>query len=123
MKAILQSIIVALFVLAMSLTVKADEVFYTGNQLTKLCDDELASAAMCAGLIVGFTDGYRSAAKDSGRKTLYCPPKQVINEQIIKIVDKYLKENPESLHEWYGLLINKALIEAFPCEETESSVK
>lgn len=50
-----------------------------------------------------------------------CNPEGVTGEQYMLIVEKYLKDHPEELHESAYLLIDIALMEAFPCEDTEET--
>jgi hypothetical protein len=50
-------------------------------------------------------------------KTNYiCPPDQIHPIQIIRVVHKYLKDHPEDLHEYRGILVFRALKQAFPCK-------
>ena len=46
-----------------------------------------------------------------------CFPKEgIANEQAVRIVVKYLKDNPNRLHENEIALIMIALMHAYPCE-------
>lgn len=46
-----------------------------------------------------------------------CPPEGITQKQNMLVIEKYLKEHPEELHEPAQLLIDIALMDAFPCEE------
>ena len=117
MKKLFQSIMVALFILAMSMPTYADT---TGSELAEYCKNTIDGEArfsdgVCMGLIKGFADGYSG----SGAKS-YCIPNKATNSQIQKVVVKYLDNHPARLHEWYGKLVLDAIKEAFPCKETNS---
>ena len=123
MKTLVQSFIVALFVLVMSMPAQA----ITGNKLLEVCEDgedqslstHFQNNAYCAGYITGITDGLRYLDFENR----FCLPKGVTHGQTQKVVVKYLRENPQRLHEHYVPIILSALKEAFPCKETEPSVK
>jgi hypothetical protein len=128
MKAILQSIIIALFILAMSMPAKA---FISGNDLSRYCDESIDSnfgsdvnydTGMCTGLILGSSQGLVVGFNFTGA-TLFCKPNNVTNSQYIKIVAKYLNSYPEELHKPVAVLVADALIQAFPCKGAEPSVK
>lgn len=80
-------------------------------------------AAECLGLISGTLDGleiarviYSDVAKQE-LPDLYCSPEQgVTKDQSVRIVVKYLKDHPESLHKAESTLIILAYIDAFPCD-------
>jgi hypothetical protein len=46
----------------------------------------------------------------------FCPPETAIGGQFTRVVIRYLKENPQRLHEYYVPLILSAMKEAFPCK-------
>ena len=67
----------------------------------------------------GFLDGHELAAStfESRYKRVMCPPKGGIeNEQVVRIVVKYLREHPEELHATDRVSVFIALARAFPCE-------
>ena len=123
MTTFVQSFIVALFILAMSMPAEA----ITGNKLLEDCEkseDQSLPArfqhgAFCAGYVTGVTDGLFHLDYENR----FCLPKGVTHGQTQKVVVKYLRENPQRLHEHYVPIILSALKEAFPCKETEPSVK
>ena len=47
---------------------------------------------------------------------LWCSSSSVTVGQIVKVVSKYLENNPEKLHLSASSLIRAALMQAFPCE-------
>jgi hypothetical protein len=46
----------------------------------------------------------------------FCRPANVTNDQLARIVVRYLENRPEQLHEPLALLAAKALREAWPCK-------
>lgn len=67
----------------------------------------------------GYLAGFNEAAVLIGTSTslgLYClPPAGIENDQLVRVVKKYLDEHPEDLHETARVLILLALRGAFPC--------
>lgn len=82
-----------------------------------------SDAAQCLGRLDGTVDGLeiaRSTYSTLGKKQLpdlFCWPDQLVTkDQTVRIVVKYLKEHPESLHMGESALVILALIDAFPCQ-------
>ncbi len=61
----------------------------------------------CVGLVQGVA--YVSSS--------YCSPEEVTISQDVRIVVKYLEENPEKLHLHAARLAEDALTKAFPCKK------
>jgi hypothetical protein len=64
----------------------------------------------------GVYDGYIGGVADSLAK-LICPRSDVTRGQMIDVVSRYLKENPEELELDADLIVAKALVKAFPCKK------
>jgi hypothetical protein len=114
MKISIQSILVVLFVLAMSMPVWATG--YTGNNLIEFCKKEELSMnfGICFGLMIGLDDGLYIGF---GGVKPYCLPANASKGQMRKVLLKYLEEHPEKLHESYAHSIISAFTEAFPCKQ------
>lgn len=99
-----------------------------GNELLRRCDsivkqsdgkqlgsDEQTGADFCAGYFFGFSDSH--SIETLIQKTPYfCfPPQGIEVAQQVRIVVKYLKENPAILHESARASVAIALAQAFPC--------
>ena len=128
-------LLVTIFVFALFES-SSSHALVTGNELLSNCTkalsvikDPLSSAqnsksdafdtASCISYIEGAVDGIVVADRLVEDRSIFCRPKGVNNGQLVRVVVKYLEENPESLHEWQFNLVLKALIEAFPCNKKE----
>jgi hypothetical protein len=106
-----------------------------GNDLLEACSmpDNLAAEGYCIGYVVGAIEGMKLGAvsvlafiapEQSGVEHLdrmsnialnFCIPADASNRQLVEVVVKYLRENPETRHETARTLIHSALVESFPC--------
>jgi hypothetical protein len=69
---------------------------------------------MCGGYIAGVNDNQASHVA-LGEAPTYCLPDGVEIYQLVKVVRKYLEDNPAKLHLPSGILVESALNQAFPC--------
>jgi len=75
----------------------------------------------CLGYIDGFTSGVgseHSFAEDALQRNVpapFCFPDSVEMGQAIRIVLKYIRENPTDAHRSTSVLIMRALGKAYPC--------
>jgi Rap1a immunity proteins len=102
----------------------------TGNGLLNFCRDE-SNRLLCTAFINGFHAGAMNASlvismRESGsyedykkKYQPYCNPNNVDAEQLLDIVLKYIRDNPQKRHFDSGLLIIVALNQAFPCQGTQ----
>lgn len=99
----------------------------TGSSLLEYCKDMAGrNFTFHAGSCVSTIDTTRKMLDKYqgdiiGRTNAVCLPDEVNSavglEQLVRVVLKYLEDNPESLHiEAWGLVV-VALVEAFPCNE------
>ena len=100
----------------------------SGNRLLEQCgaflrlidkrsdNYEPLSAGMCAGYIQGASDFNTVQFATTGEGN-FCIPEQVNLGQKIRILVKYLHDNPAELHEPRFLLVIRAFSDAFPCED------
>ncbi len=114
-----------------------DQGMPTGNELfqdckqamraidgdTALTDMEFVDASHCTGYILGVVDGYAvTEAAEKARihfsSSLICLPKTgfMPTPQLVRIVVKFLRGNPERLSEPAALLVLQAMQESFPCK-------
>jgi hypothetical protein len=80
---------------------------------SKNFDDNTMEAGYCLGLVQGI-----SGLVDERYET--CPPSNVPNMQLARVVAKYLRENPKELHQHTSLLVVLALGDAWPCPDSSS---
>ena len=121
----MKKVSVLIFVLMVSFEVRAE---FDGNELLRQCGpvvkqlngeklnpDEQLESLLCAGYLSGFTDSH-AIETPSQPRPLYCFPKEGIEVgQQARIVVKYLRENPEILHESARSSIAISFTHAFPC--------
>ena len=90
----------------------------TGNVLAADCEDagSLIDITSPRAFGHGFCYGFAFGVSDSIQGEAACPPEGVTGKQVVSIVKKYLKENPENLHEPADELVTIALMKAFPCD-------
>jgi hypothetical protein len=69
----------------------------------------------CLGYLSGFLDAHTVASSFGGANRLFCGPPKVSNEQLVRVVVKYLSDNPDKLNQDPGLVTMLALAKSFPC--------
>jgi hypothetical protein len=79
--------------------------------------EESIESIWCVGYLSGFADALRLSATffEPQNQGVCLPEKGVSNEQLARVVTKWLKNHPESLHQSGRTEIMLALGEAFPC--------
>jgi hypothetical protein len=100
---------------------------YDGNELLgqcqqyiKLADSDQSfnhiQAGICTGLVEGVisTVVFYSGVLKKDEK--FCMPDNVVNAQMVRIVVKYLKDNPKQLNKMNTVLILDAFKDAYPCK-------
>lgn len=120
-------LIVALIgtVASSSFIANAVELRNDGNELLDACKEFIAGAndrnfnafkgGKCVSYVRGVSDTvffYRSVLKKDER---FCEPAGVTNGQRVRIVVKYLEDNPKMLNRSDMVLIWNALMDAYPC--------
>lgn len=83
----------------------------SGNELLSQCNDYSVQKGtfeqgVCLGIVMG-------VAETSDK---ICPPKEVTNKQLVLVVEKFLKENPQDLHFPATSLAEYALAMVWPCQ-------
>ncbi len=78
-------------------------------------DQESIESIWCLGYLSGFVDSLRLSAKPQNQKVCL-PAKGASNEQLARVVTKWFKNHPESLHQSGRIEIMLALGDAFPCK-------
>jgi hypothetical protein len=92
---------------------------FTGTELYRSCQKGAADLS-CVAYVRGFVDGM-VIGKVFGliKPAMFCPPNDgILLEQGRLIVEKFLTDHPERLHEKASFLAAAALLEAFPCQNS-----
>jgi len=100
---------------------------YDGNELLRQCqqyiraaDDEKnydrIDAGMCGGFIQGVDSTFAMLGDNLKKDARLCMPQGVTNSQLVRVVVKYLKDNPKLLNLHKVALSWAALRDAYPCK-------
>jgi hypothetical protein len=79
--------------------------------------------ATCLGWVEGFKDGFTVHDELLGvpqRDRIVCFPGGITSVQIIRVIKKYLAENPDKAHRATRLVASVALASAFSCKARKS---
>ncbi|MFT5707245.1 MAG: hypothetical protein ACI9ES_001536 [Oceanospirillaceae bacterium] len=96
---------------------KAEELLWACN-----ADEEQSSTASlekihCYGYISGILDGVQLVFGVRPESKFFCPPTHGISsDQQVRIVTKWLEDNPKELHTSARVSVVIALSKAFPCD-------
>lgn len=95
-----------------------------GNDLIKWCqevnsDNAATKSSFGSGYCMGTMSTVNTLVNyiNSGLSVEMCPPPEITNEQMARIVVKYLQQNPEVLHLDATALTVSALRTAYPCKK------
>jgi Rap1a immunity proteins len=124
--------LIVVVVLMFAPTSHASTAAIDGNQLLTKCHYlfadtsidhasrmELIDTGFCAGYLSGVTDVeamWKGVEGKGSKSAQYCMPLEVTNGQMLRIIKKWLDDNPSKLHERGDTIIHDALREAFPCK-------
>jgi hypothetical protein len=92
--------------------------YYSGHNLVEGMNEQEKPAAdrsrdcVKAAEFVGFVEGVHDALD---RYTFCSPPNGALGE-VLAVVRSYVKANPEEWHRPAGVLVERALKQAFPCK-------
>lgn len=82
----------------------------------ELSPEESVASIFCIGYVSGFLDAHSLVTTQTGAKKAICTPERgITNDQAIRIFVKFLRENPDQLHESGRMSLFIALAKAFPC--------
>jgi len=78
-----------------------------------------ASAAYCEGYVYAVTDAYMIGGISPNPKRPYfyevCLPGNITREQVVRIVLKYMEDNPKALSSFSVAVVGAALASTYPC--------
>ncbi len=75
-----------------------------------------AASGMCLGLVQGVV-GMGYLWQDTGAHYYCLPEEEFSTKQAVRVILKYLEDNPAELHRRALVLLVRAFMDAFPCEE------
>jgi hypothetical protein len=121
---------VALFLIPLAVPALAQSSPHDGahflgdcNQAVKMDDDldprkvDFARAMYCAGFVKGYVDAIVISDAIAPGTFFICLPNSLAPMHVTRVFVKYLQDHPESLHEQGRLLLQLALIKAYPCKK------
>jgi len=100
----------------------------TGNDLLNHCqeaervldnpraDGDMLKVGLCIGFVEGVKNSLLILGSRDGTPPVSCTPPTLTNGQAIRVVLKYLRANPEQLHESKFILTWLAFVTAYPCK-------
>lgn len=90
-----------------------EQLLVTCREFVDLVDRRLVDkdtpGALCVGLIRGVIDTAKSLSN------MVCVPDNLDFDQLVRVIVKYLEDNPDTRGDRDTLLILKGLVAAFPC--------
>ena len=75
--------------------------------------------ATCLGWVEGFRDGFTVHDELLGvpeKDRMICMPRGVTSAQIVRVMKKYIADNPDKAHRATRFIASVALARAFPCK-------
>lgn len=82
----------------------------------RISDEETIGSIYCIGYVSGFLDSLALSAAASGAGQKICLPQRgITNDQAVRVLVKFLRENPQTLHESGRMSFYIALAKTFPC--------
>jgi hypothetical protein len=112
--------IIAALVIAFGISGEANAGFLRGNKLHSLCTGVPADRSRCYNYIIGAFDMLdnwnKSYEMDPTLDKFMCIPNNITSTQIVDVVEKWVRDNPEKRHDPAVAAVILAATEAFPCE-------
>jgi hypothetical protein len=115
-----------LFVMGMPTLSSAQETRFSGEDLLNKCGksqkyldngnltnlEEINQSTYCLGVLAGIT-GYNATMTELDRDHLYCPPSGITTSQQVRVLVKFLENNPKLLNDNGFVLAVLALSKAY----------
>jgi hypothetical protein len=99
-------------------TAEQPDISKSGRDFLEICS-AVESDATCLGWVEGFRDGFTVHDELLGvprRDRIVCIPSGVTSVQLVRIIKKYITDNPDKAHRATRLVASVALAGAFPCK-------
>lgn len=95
---------------------KAEELLWACNGKEEQSSTAILEKVHCYGYITGMLDGMQMVFGVNPESKFFCPPTSGISsDQQVRIVTKWLEDNPKELHTSARISVVIALAKAFPC--------
>jgi hypothetical protein len=108
------------FIAVLSMPCISHAVFWDGFRLKELADaddrTDIANVQPGDYQKVGYLIGFVTGVTDAVNGILFCVPDQVKVGQIIGMVKKHVRENPDKWNRPANILVINTLSSAFPCK-------
>ena len=118
-----------LFIVALTLLMASPVMGQSSKDILPYCKDTLVThdkgrasfsfgASFCLGWVnglMGMHKAFRGVNTNNAINMLYCPQEELKIGQAIKILVKYLEDNPDMIHLKPTSIYINAMKEAFPC--------
>lgn len=107
-----------MWLLAVMLSLPADKPGFSGEDLRHLCaSEDTFASTICTSYLSGYVEGHEVTVQVSKAQRVFClPAGGVTGANLGLVVDKWLDEHPQRLHEAALGLVTLALIDAYPCK-------
>lgn len=105
-----------IFLASSPVTIRAQSFSGTGIEFGELCASSETSVRLaCSSFIKGLITGLYLSRSLSSAGITYCLPDIFGVPQALLIIQKFMRDHPEMLHQDFGSLATTALVQAFPC--------
>ncbi|MCX8146785.1 MAG: Rap1a/Tai family immunity protein, partial [Azovibrio sp.] len=109
------------FIAALTMPSISQAAFWDGYKLKELADaddrTDIGNVQPADYQKVGYLIGFVVGVHDAVDGILVCTPNQVKVGQIVSMVKKYVRENPDKWNRAASTLVMNALSSAFPCKK------
>jgi len=105
------------------------DISKSGKNFLKVCSEiesqpngesiRVQNGAICLSWVEGFRDGFTVHDELLGvpeRDKMVCMPHEVTTVQIVRVMKKYIADNPDKAHRATRFIASLALARAFPCK-------
>jgi hypothetical protein len=110
-------------------TAEQPDISSSGSKFLEICSDidnqangdpiRLHNLATCLGWVEGFRDGFSVHDELLGvpeKDRMVCVPSAITTIQIVRVMKKYIAENPDKAHRATRFIASLALARAFSCK-------
>ena len=117
----IRSFLVMIFFSISILTTESEAQAINGESLLNYCstseteDEYPVHAGVCLGYISGIIDHEYLRSNNVAANGIFCIREELWDDEVIGIVRRFIRNNPDRNKELASILVSEALAEAFPC--------